>query len=206
MRELLDAGSGRPYSCPANQPAPKKSGVVCAAGKGEEHATVRSGIHRYVLVGPWRMWKRGSGCGIPWRRHRLAWRVPGLRSNGPDHGLCHWSHFRLPPQSRGVRGAVGGWPLSRETTVPVHRRASDWGCGCGGVLYLIASCKPGFELAAGFASNGWGSHSRRSGWRRWCAPCLAREPIGSSARRKNSPCPRAHNMSVCACTNQQHRR
>lgn len=29
----------------------------------------------------------------------------------------------------------------------------------GGVLYLIASGKPGFELAAGFASNGYGAHS-----------------------------------------------
>ncbi len=28
-----------------------------------------------------------------------------------------------------------------------------------GVLYLIASGKPGFELAAGFASNGYGAHS-----------------------------------------------
>jgi len=29
----------------------------------------------------------------------------------------------------------------------------------GGVLYLIASGKPGFDLAAGFASNGYGAHS-----------------------------------------------
>jgi aquaporin Z len=29
----------------------------------------------------------------------------------------------------------------------------------GGVLYLIASGKPGFELAGGFASNGYDSHS-----------------------------------------------
>ena len=29
----------------------------------------------------------------------------------------------------------------------------------GGVLYLIASGKEGFELAAGFASNGYGAHS-----------------------------------------------
>src|SRR5262249_24899985 len=28
-----------------------------------------------------------------------------------------------------------------------------------GVLYLIASGKPGFDLAAGFASNGYGAHS-----------------------------------------------
>jgi aquaporin Z len=29
----------------------------------------------------------------------------------------------------------------------------------GGVLYLVASGKPGFEVAAGFASNGYGAHS-----------------------------------------------
>jgi aquaporin Z len=29
----------------------------------------------------------------------------------------------------------------------------------GGVLYLIASGKPGFDVAAGFASNGFGDHS-----------------------------------------------
>ncbi|MCX6885505.1 MAG: aquaporin Z, partial [Verrucomicrobia bacterium] len=29
----------------------------------------------------------------------------------------------------------------------------------GGVLYLIASGKPGFALSAGFASNGYGAHS-----------------------------------------------
>jgi aquaporin Z len=29
----------------------------------------------------------------------------------------------------------------------------------GGVLYLIASGKSGFDLAAGFASNGYGAHS-----------------------------------------------
>jgi len=33
------------------------------------------------------------------------------------------------------------------------------GIAAGGVLYLIASGKPGFELAAGFASNGYAEHS-----------------------------------------------
>lgn len=33
------------------------------------------------------------------------------------------------------------------------------GVVAGGVLYLIASGKPGFDLAAGFASNGYGAHS-----------------------------------------------
>jgi len=33
------------------------------------------------------------------------------------------------------------------------------GIVAGGVLYLIASGKPGFDLAAGFASNGYGEHS-----------------------------------------------
>jgi aquaporin Z len=33
------------------------------------------------------------------------------------------------------------------------------GVVAGGVLYLIASGKPGFDVAAGFASNGFGEHS-----------------------------------------------
>lgn len=33
------------------------------------------------------------------------------------------------------------------------------GIAAGGVLYLIASGKPGFELASGFASNGYAEHS-----------------------------------------------
>jgi aquaporin Z len=33
------------------------------------------------------------------------------------------------------------------------------GIAAGGVLYLIASGKPGFDVTAGFASNGFGEHS-----------------------------------------------
>lgn len=33
------------------------------------------------------------------------------------------------------------------------------GIVAGGVLYLIATGKPGFDLSAGFASNGYGAHS-----------------------------------------------
>ena len=33
------------------------------------------------------------------------------------------------------------------------------GIVAGGVLYVIASGKPGFDLSAGFASNGYGDHS-----------------------------------------------
>lgn len=33
------------------------------------------------------------------------------------------------------------------------------GLAAGGILYLIASGKPGFDVSAGFASNGYGDHS-----------------------------------------------
>src|SRR6267154_2425263 len=33
------------------------------------------------------------------------------------------------------------------------------GIAGGGVLYMIASGKPGFDVAGGFASNGYGEHS-----------------------------------------------
>ena len=36
---------------------------------------------------------------------------------------------------------------------------SSGGIAAGGVLYLIASGKAGFDVTAGFASNGYGEHS-----------------------------------------------
>ncbi len=44
---------------------------------------------------------------------------------------------------------------------PVHRGATWLAGGIGGaaVVYLIASGAPGFDLAAGLASNGYGDHS-----------------------------------------------
>ena len=48
------------------------------------------------------------------------------------------------------------------------------GIAGAGTLYVIASGKAGFDVSGGFASNGYGAHSRavirccRAWWRKWC--------------------------------------
>lgn len=58
--------------------------------------------------------------------------------------------------------SVGLWVGGRfpAAKLPVYVVAQVLGAvAAGGVLYLIASGGPGFELAKGFASNGYGPHS-----------------------------------------------
>ena len=112
-------------------------------------------------------WLVLGGCGsavlaaaFPRRRHRAARRVAGLRPDGADDGLRHRPHLRLPPEPGGVGRPVGRRPLPGEGTGALHRRAGRWAAiVAGGVLFVIASGKAGFDAAAGFASNGYGEHS-----------------------------------------------
>ena len=68
---------------------------------------------------------------------------------------------------RRTASEVGADPLHRR---PGGRRSSR----ARRVLYLIASGKPGFSTAGGFASNGFGDHSpggyswSRPWSRKWC--------------------------------------
>jgi len=58
--------------------------------------------------------------------------------------------------------SVGLWAGSRfpaKELVPYIAAQVSGGIVAAGVLYLIASGKPGFELSAGFAANGYGAHS-----------------------------------------------
>lgn len=58
--------------------------------------------------------------------------------------------------------SVGLWVGGRfpAAKLPVYVVAQVLGAvAAGGVLYLVASGAPGFELAKGFASNGYGPHS-----------------------------------------------
>jgi aquaporin Z len=70
---------------------------------------------------------------------------------GPISG-CHLN----PAVSIGL-WAGGRFPASQLLPYIVAQVAG--GLAAGGVLYLIASGAPGFDVAAGFASNGYGAHS-----------------------------------------------
>ena len=56
-------------------------------------------------------------------------------------------------------GLVAGGRLPAKDAVPYIIAQVVGGIAAGGVLYLIASGKAGFDASAGFASNGYGEHS-----------------------------------------------
>ncbi len=56
-------------------------------------------------------------------------------------------------------GLVVGGRFSAKSLLPYVIAQVLGAIVAGGVLFVIASGKPGFELAAGFASNGYGEHS-----------------------------------------------
>jgi aquaporin Z len=56
-------------------------------------------------------------------------------------------------------GLVAGGRFSAKSLFPYVVAQVLGAVVAGGVLFVIASGKPGFELAAGFASNGYGEHS-----------------------------------------------
>ena len=112
-------------------------------------------------------WLVLGGCGsavlaaaFPERRHRPARRVAGLRPDGADDGLRHRPHLGLPPEPGGVDRPVGRRALpGRQARCPTSSRRCSARSSRAAVLYLIASGKAGFDVATGFASNGYGEHS-----------------------------------------------
>jgi aquaporin Z len=73
------------------------------------------------------------------------------------YAIGHISGCHLNPAVSLGLWAGGRFPASQ--LLPYIAAQVIGGILAGGVLYLIASGKAGFELSAGFASNGYGAHS-----------------------------------------------
>jgi aquaporin Z len=73
------------------------------------------------------------------------------------YAIGHISGCHLNPAVSVGLVAAGRFPAAK--LVPYIISQVLGGLAAGGVLYLIASGKPGFDVAAGFASNGYGDHS-----------------------------------------------
>ncbi|MES2205250.1 MAG: aquaporin Z [Pseudomonadota bacterium] len=73
------------------------------------------------------------------------------------YGIGHISGCHLNPAVSIGLWAGGRFPASK--LLPYIIAQVLGGIAAGGILYLIASGKAGFDVAAGFASNGYGEHS-----------------------------------------------
>jgi len=73
------------------------------------------------------------------------------------YAIGHISGAHLNPAISVGLWAGGRFPAS--DLIPYIVAQVLGGIAAGGVLYIIASGKPGFDVAAGFASNGFGAHS-----------------------------------------------
>jgi aquaporin Z len=81
----------------------------------------------------------------------------GLTVVSMAYAIGHISGCHLNPAVSIGLAAAGRFPLK---DLPAYIVAQVGGAVAGaGVLYLIASGKPGFSLADGFAANGYGAHS-----------------------------------------------
>ena len=94
------------------------------------------------------------GLGIGFVGVSLAF---GLTVLTMAYAIGHISGCHLNPAVSIGLWAGGRFPASK--LLPYIIAQVLGGIAAGGVLYLIASGKAGFDLAGGFASNGYGEHS-----------------------------------------------
>src|ERR1700757_4399948 len=73
------------------------------------------------------------------------------------YAIGHISGCHLNPAVSAGLVVGGRFPASE--LLPYIAAQVPGACSGAGVLYLIASGKPGFDLSAGFACNGYGAHS-----------------------------------------------
>src|SRR6516225_3643092 len=81
----------------------------------------------------------------------------GLTLLTMGYAIGHISGCHINP-AVSIGLAAGGRLPARELGAYIAAQLSG-GIVAAAILYLIASGKPGFDLAAGFASNGYGIHS-----------------------------------------------
>src|ERR1700739_3035385 len=94
------------------------------------------------------------GLGIGFAGVALAF---GLTVLTMAYAIGHISGCHLNPAVSIGLWAGGRFPANK--LLPYIVAQVLGGIAAGGVLYLIASGKAGFDLAGGFASNGYGEHS-----------------------------------------------
>lgn len=105
------------------------------------------------------MWKCGFSRRVSPSGNRSARRFDRLRSDSADNGLRDWAHIWLPLNPAVSVGLWAGGRFPAKQLLPYIVAQVLGGIAAGGVLYLIASGKAGFDVSAGFASNGYGAHS-----------------------------------------------
>ena len=115
---------------------------------------------RHVLACFWRLRQRRTGGGLPRDLALVSWASPwqlGLTVLTMAFAIGHISGCHLNP-AVSIGLAIGKRFPAKELPAYILARSAGDIAGAG-VLYGIASGKAGFDVSAGFASNGYGAHS-----------------------------------------------
>ena len=116
-------------------------------------------VSRNFLARLRRLWQRGVGCSVSAGRNRAARRLIRLWSLRLNDGIRRGPCVRRPFQSSGHDWAFHRRAHPGQKYSPVYLAQLAGAIAGAGILYLIASGKIGFDVSAGFASNGYGEHS-----------------------------------------------